>query len=153
MKTKYLKAITIFLPMIGVMYLLATEWSSRTRIRVLEDEIVLRCINILSVLEKQRDAGNTEFFNAHSSLISGSIISLNKIKDSHSGSRYFMYRFKNSCFEHQKISFSQHVQKIVNEIPEHVIDQPPEILHVVEDDRTGYQRIYDRIRGFCERNF
>lgn len=137
--------------MIGVMYLLATEWSSRTRIRVLEDEIVLRCINILSMLEKQRDAGNTEFFNAHSSLISGSIISLNKIKDSHSGSRYFMYRFKNIALN-QKISFSQHVQKIVNEIPDHVI-QPPEILHVVEDDRTGYQRIYDRIRGFCERNF
>ena len=99
MNPKFLKRIKVFLFLTGITFWLVSEWSSRTRIRVLEDEIVLRCINILSVLEKRSTVGDTQFFRTHGSLVSGSINSLNKIKDSHPGSQFIMHEFKNVALD------------------------------------------------------
>ena len=92
-----------------------------------------------------------QFALTYTNLISGSILSLNKIKDSHPGSLYIMHKFRNLALD-QNISFRPDIQKMIDELPDSVI-QPPKILHVIEDNRTGFQRVSDWFRDLFERTF
>jgi hypothetical protein len=133
------------------MFCLGSIWSCKSKSNFLEDEIVLRCINILSLLEKEVSEGNTNIVINHAGLITGSIHSLNKIKNTHPGAMYIMVKYKENILN-QKVKLDPDTQRIVDELPESML-QPAEILHSLEDNRTGLQRISDWVHDLYERKF